>query len=181
MNYFMDFSSVFNLIMGAATIIAQVGIIFLLGYLITGKPAAVGRLTENQEMAAAFTVALIATAGSLTYSEILGFEPCVLCWWQRIFMYPQVILLGVAAVKREKMISDYAIILAVIGAVIALYHYLLQVGAAPTVACSIVGYSVDCAETFGMRFGYITIPMMALTAFILIAVILSLNKKARLE
>ncbi|MCX6731550.1 MAG: disulfide bond formation protein B, partial [Candidatus Parcubacteria bacterium] len=66
-----------------------------------------------------FIVALIATAGSLIFSEVLKLEPCKLCWFQRIFMYPQVFLLGTALFKKDKNIADYSIFLSVIGAAIA--------------------------------------------------------------
>ena len=115
----------------------------------------------------AFVVALVTTSGSLFYSEIAGFEPCKLCWLQRIFMFPQVILLGTALWKKDRRVADYSITLSLIGAAIAAYHYLLQLGIAPSLPCSAVGSSVSCSKIFVRNFGYITLPMMALTAFLL--------------
>jgi disulfide bond formation protein DsbB len=116
-----------------------------------------------------FIVALIATSGSLFYSEVAGFEPCKLCWFQRIFMYPQAILLLIALWKKNGMLAVFnSLALSFIGATIAGYHYLLQIGIAPELPCSAVGYSVACSQRFVMEFGYITIPMMAFTAFALI-------------
>ena len=66
------------------------------------------------------------------------------------------------------MISDYIMVISTIGAVIAGYHYLLQIGILPELPCSAIGFSVSCAEKFIMSYGYITIPMMAFTAFVLI-------------
>lgn len=123
-----------------------------------------------------FIVALIATLGSLFFSEIAGFEPCKLCWFQRILMYPQVILLAIAFLKKDKNIADYSIALSTIGAVIAAYHYYLQVGGTQIFPCSTVGYSVSCSQKFILQFGYITIPMMSLTAFLLILFFM-INKK----
>ena len=120
----------------------------------------------------ALIVALIATSGSLFYSEIAGYEPCKLCWFQRIFMYPQVLLLGLALWKKEgKQIAPYSVLLSSIGALIAGYHYLLQLDLVPSLPCSAVGYSVSCSQRFVMQFGYITIPLMAFTAFLLIIVL----------
>lgn len=116
-----------------------------------------------------FLVALTATLGSLFYSEIAGFEPCKLCWFQRIFMYPMAVILGIAWWKEDKKIFRYTTALSIVGAFIAAYHYLLQIGAAPSlIPCSTVGYSVSCTQTFTMTFGYITIPLMSLTAFLMI-------------
>lgn len=116
-----------------------------------------------------FFVALTATAGSLFYSEIAGFDPCKLCWFQRIFMYPMVLILAIAWWKKDKEIFRYIMTLSVVGAIIASYHYLLQIGVAPVIIpCSTVGYSVSCAQAFSMTFGYITIPLMSLTAFLMI-------------
>lgn len=113
-------------------------------------------------------VVILATGGSLTYSNVVGYEACKLCWFQRIFMYPQVILLALALKIRDKNIWIYSITLSLVGAILAGYHYLLQLGIAPSVACSTVGYSVSCVKRFTLIYGYITIPMMALTAFLLI-------------
>ncbi len=114
-----------------------------------------------------FIVALVSTLGSLFYSDILGYEPCKFCWFQRIFMYPQVILLGIALWKRDFNISLYSIILSVIGGLLALNHYILQTTGSSFIPCSAVGYSVACSKVFTMHLGYITIPFMALSGFVL--------------
>ncbi|KPC98964.1 Disulfide bond formation protein C [Geobacillus sp. BCO2] len=69
---------------------------------------------------------LIATLGSLYFSEVLGFIPCDLCWFQRIFMYPQVIILGIAIVRKDAAAARYSFTLSLIGGGISLYHYGLQ-------------------------------------------------------
>lgn len=116
-------------------------------------------------------VALAGTLGSLFYSEIAGYAPCKLCWIQRIFMYPQVLLFGIALWKKDKKVWMYAVPLSVIGGAIAMYHYMLQIGIlGKNLPCSSVGYSARCSEQFMLTFGYITIPMMAITAFALIII-----------
>lgn len=124
-----------------------------------------------------FIVATVATSGSLFYSEIAKYDPCKLCWFQRIFMYPQVLLFGLALYKKERVIIDYVLSLSLIGFAIAFYHYLLQIDLVPSVVCDVVGYSVSCSQRFEMEYGYITIPMMSLTAFFIIAVSMMLLKK----
>ena len=124
-----------------------------------------------------FIVALIAVLGSLFFSEVAKFTPCKLCWYQRIFMYPEVILLGVALFKKSKDTAAFIVGLATPGAAIAAYNYLLQIGVVPELSCSTTGYSVSCAQRFIMNFGYITIPMMALSAFILIILLQLIQKR----
>lgn len=117
----------------------------------------------------AFIVATVATLGSLFYSEIAGYEPCKLCWFQRIVMYPQAILLGIAWERRDKNIIPYALVLSGIGGIIAAFHYYLQlVPTSPLVPCSVVGVAISCTTREFTHLGYVTIPMMALTAFLLI-------------
>ncbi len=123
----------------------------------------------------AFAVSLVATLGSLFYSEIAGYAPCKLCWFQRIFMYPEVALLGFAAIKKDfKNILNYALSLSVIGFFISLYHNYTYYGGALSGSCGISGL---CAKRYVFSFGYISIPLMALTGFFLITVFLFLRKK----
>lgn len=114
----------------------------------------------------AFLVALGSVAGSLFFSEIAQYEPCRLCWYQRIFMYPQVVLLGLALWRREKNIVPYSLALAVMGALIAAYHNYIQFTTDAFKPCP-VGGLVSCVEKYFTEFGYITIPVMALTGFLL--------------
>lgn len=120
-------------------------------------------------MLLALVVAVVATTGSLFYSEIAGYEPCTLCWYQRILMYPQVLLLGLAVIGGNASCAvTPCLILSLGGMGVAAFHYLLQLGVLAPTSCSAVGYAVSCAERFMMHFGYITIPLMAFTAFALI-------------
>lgn len=117
----------------------------------------------------AFIVSLTAMLGSLFYSDAAHYTPCKLCWYQRIFMYPQVFLLGIALYREEKHIAIYAAALSFIGGIIALYHYFLQISVVPDIMpCDQLGYSASCSESFVTNLGYITIPMMAFTAFCLL-------------
>lgn len=125
----------------------------------------------------ALLVSAVSMGGSLYFSEVNGFEPCVLCWYQRIFMYPQVILAAVALWKRqERQFFTYSMPLSVIGAAIALYHYVMQRGLAD-LPCPTVGYSVSCSQYFSLSYGYITIPVMALTGFACLIMLAYLSRK----
>ncbi len=124
----------------------------------------------------AFIVALVAMIGSLFFSEIAHFVPCKLCWYQRICMYPQVLLLGIATVKNDIKVKMYALPLAIIGLVIAIYHYALQMSPLPLPCTDEVA---SCAAKQAAHFGYITIPLMSLTAFVLIIIFLLLVKNKK--
>lgn len=124
----------------------------------------------------ALAVALAATLGSLFYSEILKYSPCLLCWYQRILMYPQVLLLSAGIIKNDKNAADYSLALSIPGAGIALYHYYLQLGGGSILPCSTVGISADCAQKFSLEYGYITIPMMSLSAFLLLIFLMIIYK-----
>ncbi len=126
------------------------------------------KLIEDNSLLFAFIVALIATLGSLFYSEIAGYTPCKLCWYQRIFMYPQSILLGIALFKKFKNIFYYVVPLSIIGGIISIYHYIIQ---RMSYVSSCAADGVSCTFKYVFHFGYITIPMMALTAFCLIIIL----------
>lgn len=115
-------------------------------------------------------IASSATAGSLYMSEIMGFEPCLLCWYQRIFMYPLVLLAGTSVLLRKDDLDEYAIPLIIIGGAIALYHIILQV--AGDILPSGCGTDVPCTLAYISELGYITIPVMAFTTFLTMGIII---------
>lgn len=167
-----------NQILSIFVIVSQITILFLLISLVFSKSTTknIFSFISTYGIKFAFVVALTATLGSLFYSEIAGYTPCKLCWFERIFMYPQVVILGMAVWKKDKNIIDYSMVLLIVGAFIAGYHYLMQVGFISALPCSALGYSASCSQRFVMQYGYITIPMMALTAFILIFLTLLIKR-----
>src|SRR6476619_4106847 len=105
--------------------------------------AALARIVQPRGVAAAWVVALLATLGSLYFSEIAKFTPCTLCWYQRIAMYPLVVLLGVATFRRRPSITGAAV-LVTIGAIIAAYHVALEwVPSLPSAACAATAPCTD--------------------------------------
>jgi len=124
----------------------------------------------------AFGTALTATLGSLYYSEIVGFVPCTLCWYQRILMYPLVLITLVGIVKQDRNLPDYVLPLSVIGMGFSTYHYLIQLGVLPHSAVCSVG--IPCDLRYVNYLGFVTIPLMALTAFVIITLIMVTHKWA---
>lgn len=115
---------------------------------------------------AAWAAAVLATAGSLYLSEVMHFAPCSLCWFQRIFMYPLALLLGIAYAKEDTGIVSYVLPLVVIGGSFSLYHTVLQ--KLPHDSAIAACGPVSCQGDYLNWFGFITIPMLALVAFTII-------------
>lgn len=115
----------------------------------------------------AWASSLVATMGSLYFSEIMKYEPCVLCWYQRILMYPMVILLGVAYVRKDFQAALYSTILSGIGLIVSMYHYSIQKVSILTESAPACG-RVPCTGEYINLFGFITIPFLALTGFFII-------------
>jgi len=124
-------------------------------------------LFSDNALLLSFLISLVAVSFSLFFSEIAHFAPCKLCWLQRIFLYPLPLITGLAIWKRDYKIKSYILMLSVIGLVISTYHYAIQLF--PNLISYSCGTSeVNCAEKVLFHFGYISIPFMALSAFILI-------------
>lgn len=124
-----------------------------------------------------FLIAAVATVGSLFYSLVAGYPPCDLCWYQRIFMYPLVITLPMAMAKKDRGAADYSLVLAVTGLIISAYHnYIYSIGSAGSV-CAIGSGSVSCLARYVSDFHYVTIPVMALTAFTAIGFLLLVARR----
>lgn len=124
----------------------------------------------------AWIVSVVATLGSLYFSEIRGFLPCELCWYQRILMYPLSIILGIATFQDDRTVKKYVLPIAIIGWGIALFHYLEQKvpGFAAIKPCK---GGVPCSGEYINWLGFITIPFLSLTAFSLIIVFMLLTRK----
>lgn len=123
----------------------------------------------------AFTVCVASLAGSIFYSGIAGFAPCELCWWQRIFLYPQAILLAIAYFTDDEHIHKYSIALSSCGFVIAAYNVWLQFGGEGIAPCAATG--VSCSFRYFLQYGYITLPTMSLTAFGLLLVVMLFRRR----
>lgn len=118
-------------------------------------------------------IALMGMLGSLFFSEIMKLPPCLLCWYQRIALYPLVVLLPVGIVLNDKRVKWYALPLSVIGLFIAIYHNLLYYGFIPeSIAPCTAG--VSCTTKQIELLGFITIPLLSLIAFLIITVALIL-------
>jgi disulfide bond formation protein DsbB len=108
-----------------------------------------------------FFIALFGTLLSLYYSYGLLYTPCELCWFQRIFLYPQLFIFGLAWWKKDRTILPYSLLLSIVGFLIAIYHHMLQIGYNLYKPCSAIPFSADCAKPLFVEYGFVTFPLMA--------------------
>ena len=123
----------------------------------------------------AWLIAAVATAGSLYFSETANLVPCKLCWFQRIAMYPLALLLLIAAIRRDTGIRRYAVPLASIGALTSSYHYLIEWR--PSLGSGSCDITAPCTVAWFRQFGFISLPLMALSGFVAIVALLTVDSR----
>ena len=126
------------------------------------------RLLWGYELWAAFVVAAIATGGSLFFSQIANFPPCELCWFQRICMYPLSILTLLMALNNDNRASRYLLPLPIVGAGVSIYHLLIENNVIKEPQACLASAPGGCGVKWINEFGYMTIPTLALTGFLLL-------------
>lgn len=152
--------------------------IFLIIGLISKDKGPIFRWISKNTILLIFLISLSGLVGSLVYQYVIGFAPCVLCWYQRIAMYPVTIISLVALIKKHTHeVINYTLVLSIVGFVIAAYHNVEKILGKDLLACDSVGPS--CLQILVKKFGFIDIPIMSLIFFTLI-ILLIINKK-RLE
>lgn len=163
-------------VLAGASLAAYALALVLFGALLV--PAARTRLVETfvgrsgHPIGWAWFVALVASTGSLYLSDVVGFVPCSLCWYQRIAMYPLVVVLLVGTVRGDAPVWRYALPLAVIGAAIAAYHVTIQLQ--PSLDVGVCSAGASCTGRYLAIFGFVSIPVMAGGGFLLISALMTL-------
>jgi disulfide bond formation protein DsbB len=177
----MDFQSM-RLFFALLALAANAGTIAIVVIGFAGRTGPSGQALRERvfgafrglELWLGFAVATTATLGSLYLSDIVHLVPCTYCWYQRIAMYPLVVIFGIAALRKDKGVRIYATALAVIGAGLALYHRIVQVF--PELNGSACSSGVPCTAAYFTLFGFVTIPYMALSGFLLILALLYVDR-----
>jgi disulfide bond formation protein DsbB len=127
----------------------------------------------------ALAVTVSATILTLIYSELFGLIPCGLCWLERIALYPQLLLAGMALrYKDTLMMPRYGIGLSIFGLVVSVYHHYIQMGGAEFIKCPAAGAG-DCAQRFFFEFGFMTFPLMSAILFAFLIVLYVYMQKCR--
>lgn len=177
----VDAASLFFALLAMACLLAVVGIaVAALVWRLGGRTASLYGLRLDIGRVAvlvAWVVATVTTLGSLYFSEIADFVPCKLCWYQRICMYPLVVVLGVAALRRDRGVRFYVLPLAAIGALIAAYHSWIQ-AYPPEGGTSFCTLDAPCTERYVWEFGFVSLPLMALVSFVFVITMMLLARPA---
>ncbi len=134
----------------------------------------------NKSLLLSWIAAIIATLGSLYFSEVMHFIPCTLCWYQRIFMYPLVFILGIAVYRSDKGVYQYVLPLSIVGMLLSGYHTLLQ--KIPYLKqFEMCTSGIPCSKDYINWLGFMTIPMLAFIAFTIITICMALLARGQKE
>ena len=173
------FTLFWNQFMAFATfggIIASFVLVYVLVLPTTSFSQKISAFLTKNVLWLGFLFSLAAMAGSLIYSDVIGYPPCLFCWYLRIAFYPQVLLFAVALFKKDRGIIDYALGLSFIGLIISVTHVLSEnIGASP-LPCEASGPS--CLIKYVYLYGFITIPVMGLVSLATLFLILLTVKRA---
>ncbi len=155
------FTNTLNFIAAIGTLsIGAVGLVALIAHAFNRKVAhpILDPVSKHLEWIG-FGIALSGAIVSLLYSGYIGYPPCQLCWWQRLAIYPQVLLYAVALITRDRSVFRYTLVLSLVGLVISLYHNYIDWGGGALFVCDA---AVSCTQRFVAEFGFVTIPLMSL-------------------
>jgi hypothetical protein len=170
-NFFLVLTLAADAVVAAAVVL---GLAALVSRRVRDAWSAVARFLGPQTLLAAWIVAIVTTLGSLYYSLYVGFIPCELCWYQRIVMYPLVVVLGVGWLRRDPKAWVTAAVFVVVGAPLSLYHWLVE--RVPSLSegssCSILA---PCNTPFFEKLGFVTLAWMCMSSFLLIGTLLALS------
>lgn len=170
----MEFGELYTKVVATSTL---AGNLFLLGLIILFfiRRSIVERalaLIGRRAMLLGFLLAFLSTAGSLVYSEVMHFTPCVLCWIARLLMYPLVLVFGYGLFREGKHVYILSLVISLSGIGVTTYHWIknmLATYVATNIPCPAIGTLPTCNTVEVFEYHYITIPMIALNAFLLIA------------
>lgn len=169
----------YQYIVGVPIAILQVVLLVIIIALLLKKDRALKAHFQKYGMIYGLIVGIAAVVGSLGFSEGFAYEPCKLCWIQRIFHYPAVVLFAVALKLKDTKVWAYSIWLSSLGLIVSLYQILMQFnpGLSLPEICNIIPAAKSCSDILVAVFGYITIPVMSATLFLALIVLYILQKK----
>lgn len=183
-----NYIEIINKILSIGTILLQVVILLItLNFIFNrSRDNKILIFFKNYTFNLGFIVALGAFLLSIFYSNIVGYPPCELCWIQRIFLYPQLILFGMELYKKERSIIDFSLVFATLGSIVSIYHVYVEAGGTKGLACASIDPAstteISCAVRYIYEFGYITMPIMALTlSLFIISILLNYKYMVRMK
>ncbi|HEX6947487.1 MAG TPA: disulfide bond formation protein B [Acidimicrobiia bacterium] len=169
----------YNTFLALLALVSLAGAAALVTYRLAKGREAAGRLLGNGALWLAWAVAAVCTTGSLVYSEVVGFVPCLLCWVQRGFMYPLSLILLGGAIWKKPAVKYVALPMSLLGLATSVYHYVIQIF--PHLEGISCNPTNPCSARYVEVFGFVSIPFMAGAGFTLISVLLLFYVKAKKE
>ncbi len=158
-------------------ILGIVGIVLLVGTSVLIVDCVSSRVFANSlkryGLHFAFLLVLSSVVVALYYSEILKFIPCGLCWFQRIFLFSQLFILGTALYFKDQFVDRHGIVLSASGMSVALYQHYLQMGGSELIACPTAGVGADCSARYFFEFGFMTYPLLSASLFLFLIALYS--------
>lgn len=169
----------YQYILATGIVALQVILAIIIFLMIIKKDTKIRKHFQKHGMKYALVAVSAALIGSLGFSELYAYEPCKLCWVQRIFHYPQLILFAVALRYKDSRVWTYSIWLSVLGILVGVYQIMMQFS--PTLAvieiCNIIPAAADCSDILIQAYGYVSIPVMSVTLYAALIVLYYLQKK----
>jgi disulfide bond formation protein DsbB len=162
-----DAVQVFSAVLALAVL--AVAMVTIVGVLLRSQMTWAASWTSAMDDIALWAISAVATGtmlGSLYFSEIAGFAPCELCWYQRIGIYPIAIMSWVALVRGDRRLGPYWIALSLAGIAVSIYHYVLE--SFPKIKSSVCSVDVPCNVVWFREFGFVSLAFMAGCAFIFV-------------
>lgn len=174
----------FQRILGIGVLALQITIALLITYLIYKKITKkkvifIENIFSRNGMLLAGLTAVGAIIGSLIFSDFYGIEPCKLCWIQRIFIYPQALIMLIAAKSKDLRAWTYSLYLSIMGLLVALYQVNEQLGITDVIpeADCVTGADAACAQVHMLEFGFITFPLASASLFLFLIILYLMQKK----
>ena len=173
LNHYLSFATILG---GVVVIALTLRVIYLLVKDKSCKPI---RLASEYVLPLGFLASFMGMMMSLFYSEVLKYVPCDLCWYQRIFLYPQVFLFAYAWYKKDRAVLPYTLVLSIIGLAIGVYHHMLQIGFDLMKPCSSAPFAVDCSKPSFIEYGFVTFPLMSVVMFGFLSILITIGLRFR--
>ncbi len=161
-----------------AVVAAVIAVAAAVPWVVTSWRVAVWETLEPIRLPLAAAITGTCMVGSLYFSEVANFTPCTLCWYQRILMYPSAIILTIAAFRRDVDVRQYVLPLVGLGMLVSTYHYLVERLPDVFENSEVCKLGVPCSQIWFERFGFVTLPLMALVGFAATASLLAMPKTA---
>lgn len=178
MQDYTQLAQTLNHYLSALTIVSAIAVsvatLFVL-YFAYNKPETLSKYAKTLGTCifpAGFLITLGGMFLTLFYSQVLGYAPCDLCWYQRVFLYPQVFMFAYAWYKKDRNVLPYTLLLSLLGLAVAVYHHMLQIGFDIMKPCSTAPFAVDCAKPSFIEFGFVTFPFMAVVLFAFLSLLM---------